>query len=91
LGFGAIGTRRFKEIYAIMMLTIAICTWNRAKLLELTLTEMRNLQIPSGMDWEVLVVNNNCTDETDEILSRHASHLPLRRLFTLQPRTFLIP
>ena len=68
-----------------MLVTVSICTWNRAALLDQTLTRMQSLQIPSGVDWELLVVNNNCTDETDRVLEKHSSILPLRRLFQPQP------
>lgn len=64
-----------------MHITVAICTWNRAKLLDQTLQQMRALVIPEGVQWELLVVNNNCTDETDEVIARHSPDLPLRRLF----------
>lgn len=64
-----------------MHVTVAICTWNRAKLLDATLTQMRQLRIPAGVTWELLVVNNNCSDETDEVLARHVTALPLKRLF----------
>jgi len=64
-----------------MFLTVVICTWNRAKLLDQTLAEMRNLVVPSDVDWELLVVNNNCTDHTDEVIQRHGTELPIRRLF----------
>jgi glycosyltransferase involved in cell wall biosynthesis len=67
-----------------MRISIAICTWNREDLLDRTLTEMRQLQIPAGIDWELLVVNNNCSDQTDQVLARHTGRLPLRRLF--EPR-----
>jgi glycosyltransferase involved in cell wall biosynthesis len=63
-----------------MNVTVAICTWNRAKLLDQTLTQMRNLRIPEGVSWELLVVNNNCTDDTDAVIARHAGALPIRRL-----------
>lgn len=63
-----------------MHITVAICTWNRAKLLDQTLTQMRNLRIPEGVTWELLVVNNNCTDDTDAVLERYAAQLPLHRL-----------
>ena len=46
---------------------------------------MRKLQIPDGVDWELLVVNNNCTDKTDEVIARHSEVLPLRRLLELKP------
>jgi glycosyltransferase involved in cell wall biosynthesis len=63
-----------------MFVTVAICTWNRAKLLDRTLNQMRELRIPDGVTWELLVVNNNCTDETDAVLAKYGDQLPLRRL-----------
>ena len=64
-----------------MRITVAICTWNRAELLDRTLSQMHNLRIPPGIEWELLVVNNNCTDDTDAVVARHAQVLPIRRLF----------
>jgi len=64
-----------------MKVSLVICTWNRARLLDQTLTGLRVLQIPDGVAWEVLVVNNNCTDNTDEVIARHQNSLPVRRLF----------
>jgi len=62
------------------MITIAICTWNRAKLLDRTLAAMRRLEVPKGLDWEILVVDNACTDDTGEVVASHASRLPVRAL-----------
>jgi glycosyltransferase involved in cell wall biosynthesis len=62
-------------------ITVAVCTWNRAALLDQTLERMRVLAAPPGATWELLVVNNNSTDDTDAVLARHEPHLPLRRLF----------
>jgi glycosyltransferase involved in cell wall biosynthesis len=64
-----------------MLVTVALCTWNRAGILDRTLGQLRELRIPTGYDWELLVVNNNCTDDTDAVIARHAAHLPVRRLF----------
>src|SRR5437899_2703201 len=63
-----------------MRVTVVICTWNRARLLDRTLTAMRRLRIPEATQWELLVVNNNCTDDTDEVIEKHLTHLPIRRL-----------
>ncbi len=68
-----------------MKISVGICTWNRARLLDQTLEHMRQLNIPQGCDWEVVVVNNNCTDETDDVLKKHQRTLPLRRVFEAQP------
>jgi glycosyltransferase involved in cell wall biosynthesis len=61
-----------------MKITVAICTWNRCALLERTLEQMIALEIPSDISWEVLVVENNCTDGTVSVASRFANRLPVR-------------
>src|SRR3970040_3346 len=68
-----------------MRLTVAICTWNRSHILDQALTEMHGLDVPSGVEWELLVVNNNCTDNTDEVIDRHTRFLPIRRLHEPTP------
>lgn len=68
-----------------MRVEIAICTWNRAAFLERTLAELRLLEIPRYVEWEVMVVNNNCSDWTDAVIARHAARLPIRRLFESRP------
>ncbi len=62
-----------------MRLTVAICTWNRASLLDRTLARIAQDET-TGLEWEVLVVNNNCTDDTDAVIARHQRHLPVRRI-----------
>ena len=37
------------------------------------------------MDWGPLVVNNNCTDDTGEVIAACTSRLPIRRLFEPMP------
>src|SRR5262249_35853856 len=61
-----------------MKVSVAICTWNRASLLDRTLAAMRRLHIPADVQWELLIVNNNCTDDTDDVVSRHLRNLPIR-------------
>jgi glycosyltransferase involved in cell wall biosynthesis len=63
-----------------MQMTIAICTWNRCKLLDKTLTQMRQLLLPEGISWEILVIDNNCTDATAEVINRHKEYLPIRKI-----------
>jgi glycosyltransferase involved in cell wall biosynthesis len=61
-----------------MKVSIAVCTWNRASLLDQTLSEMQGLRIPAGVEWEVIVVDNGSTDETGAVIARHAKLLPIR-------------
>ena len=46
------------------LLTVVICTWNRAALLAETLEQLVCLTIPPSVEWELCVVDNNSTDTT---------------------------
>lgn len=63
-----------------MKLSVVICTWNRCELLRQTLEQMTQLRVPAGVTWELLVVNNNCTDATDAVAGSFAGRLPIRLL-----------
>lgn len=67
-----------------MDITVAICTWNRAALLDQTLQGLRQLKIPPDVSWELIVVNNNSTDNTDDIIEKHRLDLPLVKIFEPQ-------
>lgn len=64
-----------------MKVTVGICTWNRANLLKQCLDRFTSIKVPVGLDWELVVVNNNCTDTTDEVIESYLGRLPIRRLF----------
>ena len=67
-----------------MKITVAICTWNRAELLDRTLGEMIGLRVPEGVEWELLVVDNNSTDDTENVVVGFEGRLPVRHVF--EPR-----
>ncbi|MBA2355947.1 MAG: glycosyltransferase family 2 protein, partial [Acidobacteria bacterium] len=62
-----------------MDVTIAICTWNRSHLLRETLEAMTRMRA-AGIEWELLVVDNNCTDDTSQVIASFAQRLPIRGL-----------
>lgn len=64
-----------------MDVSVVICTFDRAALLERTLKSVTELRVPEGIEWELIVVNNNCTDRTDEVIDQFSSRLPIRRVF----------
>lgn len=68
-----------------MLATVAVCTWNRAPLLDQALAEMERLRVPAGTSWELLVVDNRCTDDTPTVLARRAERLPLRSVVEPEP------
>src|SRR6185503_11138057 len=57
---------------------VVICTYNNAALLDATLDAVARQRVSEDVDWQVLVVNNNCTDETPQVLEKHSTRLPLR-------------
>ena len=61
-----------------MTITIAICTWNRSQLLKQTLEAMTALVVPPDLSWEILVVNNNSSDDTAQVVESFVTRLPLR-------------
>lgn len=64
-----------------MDVTVAICTWNRAELLDCALRSLADVEIPRHVNWRVIVADNNSTDGTSAVLDRHEARLPLQRLF----------
>ncbi len=68
-----------------VQVSIIICTCNRAALMRRTLDSMRSLAIPRGVTWEIVVVNNNSTDDTAAVLASFAERLPLTCVFEPVP------
>jgi glycosyltransferase involved in cell wall biosynthesis len=56
---------------------VVICTYNNVALLDATLESVARQRVPEGVDWRVLVVNNNCTDDTPLVLEKYSHRIPL--------------
>jgi glycosyltransferase involved in cell wall biosynthesis len=52
---------------------IAVCTWNREALLAQTLGSFANLIVPETIELQVLIVDNNSTDQTDQVIAKFQS------------------
>ena len=68
-----------------LRLTVAICTWNRCTALRQTLESYTGLAAPANTDWELLIVDNNCTDDTARVAAAFEGRLPVRRVFEPRP------
>jgi glucosyl-dolichyl phosphate glucuronosyltransferase len=64
-----------------MLVTIAICTRDRAESLRRALTALAEMTVPSDAEWEVVAVNNDSTDHTDTVIESFADRLPIRQEF----------
>lgn len=58
-------------------LSVIICTWNNADRLNICLNALVECTVPDDVRWEIVLVNNNCTDKTDAVVARAAEQLPI--------------
>jgi glycosyltransferase involved in cell wall biosynthesis len=68
-----------------MRIDVGICTWNRSALLADTLQQLRQVKVPTGVQWQVLIVDNNSTDATARVIRSFEAYLPLRSVFEPEP------
>lgn len=64
--------------------SVILCTWNNCGRLAITLDAIRQCVIPTDLAWELVLVNNNCTDRTQGVAGEFAAHLPL--IYVEEPR-----
>ncbi|WP_096788019.1 glycosyltransferase [Rhodobacter sp. CZR27] len=67
-----------------MLLSIVLCTRNRAEQLGRTLRTAERMQRPAA-DWEILIVDNASTDRTAEVVAAFSGRLPIRRILEPVP------
>lgn len=67
------------------MLSVIVCTWNRASQLAPCLRKFTELQSPQK-DWELLVVDNNSSDNTQEVVRKFAAHAPFQVKYVFESR-----
>lgn len=64
-------------------ISLVICTYNNAALLDRALTAILKQQVHKGVEWDVLVVNNNCTDETSLVVDKYIQSQKIPYLSTV--------
>lgn len=63
---------------ARMNVTVIVCTYNRCQSLHTTLESISEMIVPEALRWKVLVVDNNSTDQTREVISDFCQRFPER-------------
>lgn len=61
-----------------MLISVIVCTFNRCDLLGKALDSIAASRIPSAVEWEILVVDNNSTDETQNVIRDFCRRFPHR-------------
>jgi glycosyltransferase involved in cell wall biosynthesis len=76
-----------------MDISVVICTYNRAILLDQALEALSSQEVDNSLTWEVIVVDNNSNDNTQEVVNRwsHDAEFDFQGLFeNRQGKTFAI-
>lgn len=66
--------------------TVILCTYNRCQSLAKALDSLAVQILPDSIEWEVLVVDNNSTDQTHEVCASYSQHHPGRFRYLFEPR-----
>jgi glucosyl-dolichyl phosphate glucuronosyltransferase len=69
-----------------MFVTVTIQTYNRSAVLAETLESLRPLRCPAGVEYEILIVDNNSTDGTQDVIRKYGGVLAPRLRSVFEPR-----
>ena len=69
-----------------MKITIILCTYNRCQSLGRALESAAALTLPDSDEWDVLVVDNNSNDQTQEVVQEFCDRYPGRFSCLFEPR-----
>lgn len=71
---------------SFMDLSIIICSHNRATDLKIAMQSLTAMHLPDNMQCEVIIVDNNSTDNTKEIVENQILHCPLNIRYVFEPQ-----
>ena len=69
-----------------MNITVILCTYNRCQSLAKALGSVAVSTLPTSIEWEVLVVDNNSRDQTREVVQDFCDRYPGRFRYLFEPR-----
>jgi len=66
--------------------SVLIATYNRARLLDETLSSLARMQVSPSLDWEAIVIDNNSSDDTRQVVERQAAAFPVPLRYVFEAR-----
>jgi glycosyltransferase involved in cell wall biosynthesis len=70
-----------------MKITVILCTYNRCERLAKALESAAALRLPDSVEWEILVVDNNSSDKTPEMVEVFRRRYPERFRYLFEPQS----
>lgn len=65
--------------------TVLVCTFNRSADLAATLDSLKRLELDPPRTWEMIVVDNNSTDDTRDVVVHRAREFPVPLRYLFEP------
>jgi glycosyltransferase involved in cell wall biosynthesis len=69
-----------------MNITVVLCTYNRCGILAMTLDSVAASTPPDSVDWELLVVDNNSSDQTRAVVEEFSNRHPRLCRYVFEPQ-----
>ncbi len=69
-----------------MQITVLMCTYNRCQSLAKALESVAVSVLPDNIEWEVLVVDNNSSDQTEAVVREFSCQYPQRFRYLFEPQ-----
>lgn len=66
-------------------ITVILCTYNRHQSLVTALESIAGSELPESIEWEVLVVDNNSSDPTRDVVEDFCRRYPGRFRYLFEP------
>jgi glycosyltransferase involved in cell wall biosynthesis len=75
-----------------LSIDLVICTYNNSAILDRALSAISRQEVPPGINWKCLIVDNNCTDDTAKVVDKHirSGRIPFLRAVS-EPKQGLTP
>lgn len=69
-----------------MNIAVIVCTYNRCGVLAAALNSISLSRMPETVTWEILVIDNNSTDRTRQVVAVLSGHYPGRIRYVFEPK-----
>lgn len=74
-----------KSGYVAMDISVVLCTYNRCEMLAKALSSLALSEVPQPLTWEVIVVDNNSSDDTRKVVEELQARYPDRFRYEFEP------
>src|SRR5262249_52705605 len=69
-----------------MDLSVVVCTYNRSTSLRRTLAALEAQEVPPGLAWEIVIVDNNSSDDTRAVVDAFGTACSIPVRYAFEPR-----